>query len=101
MGDNSMKSSYELAMERLRKQDADEGVTVRPLTDAEKAAIAEVRNFYEAKMAEQDVLHQSSMRRSVDHAERDLLEQQFRRDRERLASERDAKVEKIRRGDTP
>jgi hypothetical protein len=96
-----MKSSYELAMERLRKKDADEGVTVRPVTDAEKAAIAEVRNFYEAKMAEQDVLHQSSMRRSVDPAERDLLEQQFRRDRERLTSERDAKVEKIRRGEMP
>src|SRR5687768_13143957 len=77
MADNSMKSSYELAMERLRKKDADEGVTVRPVTDAEKAAIAEVRNFYEAKMAEQDVLHQSAMRRSVDPAERDLLEQQF------------------------
>jgi hypothetical protein len=96
-----MKSSYELAMERLRKKDADEGVTVRPVTDAEKAAIAEVRNFYEAKMAEQDVLHQSAMRRSVDPAERDLLEQQFRRDRERLTSERDAKVEKIRRGEMP
>jgi hypothetical protein len=99
MADNPMKSSYELAMERLRKKDADEGVTVRPISDAEKAAIAEVRNFYEAKMAEQDVLHQSSMRRSVDPAERDLLEQQFRRERERLMSERDAKVEKIRRGE--
>jgi hypothetical protein len=42
------------------------------------------------------VLHQAAMRRSVDIAERDTLEQQFRRDIERLSSERDAKIEKIR-----
>jgi hypothetical protein len=94
---NGLKSSFELAMERLKKQDADQGITSKPVTDAQKAAIAEVRNFYEAKLAEHDVLHQSRMRGSVDAAERDAFEQQFRRDRERLTSERDAKVEKIRR----
>jgi hypothetical protein len=95
-----MKSSYELAMERLRKQDADAGVTSTPLTDAQKAAIAEVRNFYDAKIAEQTVLHQSTMRRSVDIAERDTLEEQHRREIDHLTSARDAKIEKIRRGET-
>jgi hypothetical protein len=98
--EKSLKSSFELAMERLRKQDQDAGVTSRPMSDAQKAAIAEVRNFYDAKIAEQDVLHQSARNRSVDVAERDAIEQQFRRDRERLASERDAKIEKIREGQT-
>ena len=97
--DNSLKSSFELAMERLRKQDQDAGVTSRPITDAQKAAMAEVRNFYEAKIAEQDVLHRSALNRSLDLAEREAIEQQFRRDRERLSSERDAKIEKIRRGE--
>jgi hypothetical protein len=101
MADNPMKSSYELAMERLKKKDADEGVVTRPLTDEDRAAIAEVRSYYDAKIAEQDVLHQAAVRRSVDPAERDLLDQQFRRDRERLSSDRDAKVEKIRRGEKP
>jgi hypothetical protein len=101
MADNAMKSSFELAMERLRKKDADEGVVARPLSDTERAAIAEVRSFYDSKIAEQDILHQSAMRRSVDPGERDLLDQQFRRDRERFSSERDAKIEKIRRGDKP
>lgn len=96
-----MKSSFELAMERLRKKDVEDGVVVRPLSDAERAAIAEVRNFYDAKIAEQDVLHQAAMRGSVDPAERDVLDQQFRRDRDRFASERDNKVEKIRRGERP
>jgi hypothetical protein len=101
MTDSPMKSSFELAMERLRKKDADEGVVSRPITDQEKTAIAEVRNFYDSKIAEVDVLHQSAMRRSVDPAERDLLDQQFRRDRDRFISDRDAKVEKIRRGEKP
>lgn len=96
--ETSLKSAYELAMERLRKQDAEAGVDERPLTDAQKAAIAEVRNFYEAKLAEQDVLQQSSLRKTFDPAERETIEAAFRRDRERFVSERDAKIEKIRSG---
>ena len=38
-----LKSSLELAMERLAKKDADAGVESRPLTDEQKAAIAEAR----------------------------------------------------------
>jgi hypothetical protein len=97
--DRPLKSALELAMERLRKKDDDAGVESKPLTAAQKAAIAEARNFCEAKMAERDVLHQSKMRRVFDPAERETLEQEYRRDRERLTSERDAKIEKIRRED--
>ena len=85
-------------MERLRKKDAEAGIDERSVTDAQKTAIAEVRNFYEAKLAEAEVLHQSKMRASVDPAERDALEQGYRRERERLTSERDAKVARIRKG---
>ena len=85
-------------MERLAKKDADAGVESRPLTDAQKAAIAEARNFYDAKIAEQEVLHQSKMRAAFDPAVRETLETEYRRDRERLVSERDHKIEKIRRG---
>jgi hypothetical protein len=92
------KSSYELAMERLRKKDQEEGVEARTVTDAQKAAIAEVRNFYEAKLAEAEVLHQSKMRALFDPAAREALDQEYRRDRERLVSERDSKIEKLRRG---
>ena len=92
-----LKSAFELAMERLRKQDADAGVEVRPITDQQKAAIAEIRNFYEAKLAEQQVLHQSTLRKTADLAARDALEAEYRRERERLSAERDSKIEKIRR----
>lgn len=99
--EKSLKSAYEIAMERLAKSDRDAGIERRPLTDAQKAAIAEVRNFYEAKMAEQQVLHESRLRKAPDPQVLQALEDEYRHDRERLASERDAKVEKIRRGETP
>ena len=92
-----LKSSYELAMERLRKSDQDAGVESRPLTAAQKAAIGEIRNFYEAKIAEQQVLHQSRLRATLDPAERTALDEGYRRDIERWSSEREAKIEKIRR----
>ena len=99
--DKPLKSSFELAMERLRKSDEDAGIERRPLTSVQKAAIAEARNFYEAKIAERDVLHHSQLRRTVDPGERVTLEQQYRRDLERLSSERETKIERIRRGDVP
>jgi hypothetical protein len=95
--DKPLKSALELAMERLKKKDADEGVESRPLSDEQKAAIAEARNFYESKLAEAEVLHQSKLRATVDPTDRETLEQGYRRDRERLTSERDAKIERIRR----
>ena len=93
-----LKSSLELAMERLRKKDADAGIESVPITDAQKAAIGEARSFYDSKIAEQDVLYQSKARSVFDPAEREKLDQEYHRERERLTSERDTKVEKLRRG---
>lgn len=92
------KSSFELAMERLRKKDAEQGVTSRALSDQQKAAIAEVRSICDAKLAEQDILQQSAMNNlmGADPAEVDEISRRFRRERERLTSERDSKIEKIR-----
>ena len=99
--DGAPKSSFELAMERLRKKDAEDGVTTRRLTDEEKAAVAEVRSLYDSKIAEQEILQESAMKHLLhaDPAEREEISRRFRRERERLASERDAKVEKIRQGE--
>ena len=94
--DKPLKSSLELAMERLKKKDADEGVESKPLTGTQKADIAEARNFYDAKIAEQEVLHQSHLRAVTELAEREALEQNYRRERERLTTERDAKIARIR-----
>ena len=97
--DSGPKSSLELAMERLRQKDAEAGVTNRVLSDQEKAAIAEVRNFYEAKLAEIEVLHQSRVQRIPDPSAREALDAEWRADRERLTAERDRKVARIRSGE--
>jgi hypothetical protein len=91
-----MKTAYELAMERLKKKDADAGIESTPVTDAQKTQIAEIRNFYEAKLAEAQVMHQSKLKTVFDPAERDTLDQGYRRERERLSDERDRKIARIR-----
>ena len=48
-----------------------------------------------------EVLYHSRLRHTLDPAERATLEEQYRRDRDRFSSERDAKIEKIRRGEVP
>ena len=98
--DKAVKSAYELAMERFKKQDKEAGVERKPLTDQQKAAIAEIRNFYEAKLAEADLLHQDKMLTTLDPAERTARDEEYRRDRERLSSERDAKIARARAGGT-
>ena len=91
------KSAYELAMERLKKKDAEAGIESKPITDEQKAAIAEIRSFYQARIAEIELLHQGNMAKALDPADQAALEQNYRRDRERLVSERDYKIEKARR----
>ena len=51
MTSDAPKSALELAMERLKKIDAEAGVTEQTLTDAQRAAIAEARNVYESRVA--------------------------------------------------
>ena len=96
MAEGAPKSAYELAMERLKSRDAEAGIEHKPLTDQQKAAIAEIRNFYQAKLAELEVLHHGKLKTVLDPEERAAREAEYHRDRERLNSERDAKIEKAR-----
>jgi hypothetical protein len=101
MAEGEPKSAYELAMERLRKKDAEEGVEHRPLTDEQKAAIAEVRSQYEAKIADLEIRHQPvAFASAVDPDATAELEAEYRRQRQRLVEERDWKIEKIRAEET-
>jgi len=90
------KSRLELVMERLRKQDAETGVEEAPLTDAQRAAIAEARSVYDARVAERRIMHQSALAATVDPSARAQRDEEFRRDLDRFESDRDAKIRKIR-----
>jgi len=94
--DDAPKSAYELAMERLRQRDRDQGIEERPLSEDQRARIADVRRILDARLAEREILYQSDIRKAGTPEELEKLEQDYKRDRERIVSERDAKIEKIR-----
>ena len=90
------KSAFELAMERLKKKDAELGIVEQKLTDAQKAAIAEARSVYEARVAERQILHRDRRLSTFDPAALEVLDEEYRRDLERFANDRDSKIRKIR-----
>jgi hypothetical protein len=97
--DEAPKSAYELAMARLQKKDKEEGVASRPLTEAQRAAIAEARKVGEARLAEREIMHRSAAARAAaDPAALEKVEEEYRRDRERIVYDRDQKIEAIRSG---
>ncbi len=96
MSNDAPKSAYEIAMERLRRKDREEGVVERPLTDDQKAAIAEVRKVYEAKVAEREILHRDALHKAQSHEEVTRLNEELTQDCGRFARDRDRKIAEIR-----
>ena len=97
MTDSAPKSAYELAMERLRQKDKEGGVVERPLTDQQKASIAEARRVYDAKVAEREILHRDALRKAKSQEEVAKLSDELARDRDRFARDRDRKIAEIRK----
>lgn len=93
-----LKSAYELAMARLRAKDREEGVEeAKPLTDAQKEAIAEARAEAKAKLAEMEILHRKNLAAAAaDPAEAANVEENYQRDRARVENRLQDKIRKIR-----
>jgi len=87
-----MKSAYELAMERLQKQ-----APTISLSDAQKAAIAEVDNQFRAKIAEREVFLRDQIVKAPPQ-EVEAIEQQLVRELRRIHDDAEAKKEKVRSG---
>jgi hypothetical protein len=100
MADERPKTAYEVAMERFAKKDKEAGGESRPLTDEQKAAIAEARQLHQSRVAEREILHHSALGKAGSHEEVDQLNEALRRDMERLATDRDRKIAQIR-GEKP
>jgi len=96
MADERPKTAYELAMERLAKKDRESGAESRPLTDEQKAAVAEARQVYQARVAEREILHRSALAKAASAEEVEGLNLALRRDLDRLATDRDRKIAQIR-----
>lgn len=98
--DDKPKSAVELAMERMRKKDADSGITEPATTEEQKAQIAEARNLHASKVAELEILHRSKVAGLFDPAERNQADDAYRRDLTRLHDDLERKIVKLRsRGD--
>ncbi len=92
-----MKSAYELAMERLEKEDPDGGVS---LTDAQREELAEIEKKFKAKIAEREVFLKGQLRKAQSERDAEAVEQletQLRQERARLESEMESEKEKVRK----
>lgn len=96
---NVPKSSFELAMERLRAADREAGVEETPLTDAQKAAIAEARTVASSRLAEREILFKDALKKVLDPAAREKAEEEYQVDRSRIEADRDRAIDRIRRGE--
>ena len=94
------KSAWEIALEKLNRQDKErgEGAPV-VLSDAQKQAIAAIRQRHQAKIAEAEILHQGNRAKAGDDPEAlAKVEEEHRIDRRRIEDQRDREIEKVRAG---
>ena len=87
-----MKSSYELAMERM-------GGGNRPLTEEQKAKIAEIDSKYKAKIAERKIFLEKSLQDALakgSHEEADEARKILAKEVNSLEEKAESEKEKIR-----
>ena len=92
------KSAVDIVLERLKRKDAESGEPGAGLSDAQKAGLAEARRHAEARIAERKILHASKLATVLDPADRLRLEDDHQRELTRIAEDRDAALDRIRRG---
>ncbi len=87
-----MKSSYELAMERMGGGD-------KPLTEEQKAKIAEIDSKYKAKIAERKIFLEKSLQDALakgSHEEADEARKILAKEVNSLEEKAESEKEKIR-----
>ncbi|MBK1878389.1 hypothetical protein [Pelagicoccus mobilis] len=90
-----MKSAYELAMERLAQKD---GVQ-KPLSDEQKAQLAELDEKYKAKIAEREVFLTPKIAEaeaSGNFSDAEDIRKQLANEKTRLEEEREEKKDAVR-----
>jgi hypothetical protein len=98
MGDDSLKSAYELALEKLRAKDGEEE-EIASLTDSQRERISEIRQEFKAKQAEIEIGYReeiSKARQAGETARAEELENEYQNERERLAAREEEQVRQVR-----
>jgi len=89
-----MKSSYELAMERLNKT-----APAAKLTGQQKQALAELDTRYAAKIAEREIALNGQITSVADDADKaEALREQLVNERRKLQADLEEKKERVRSG---
>ena len=96
-----MKSALELAMEKLKARQPEESTVA--LTEAQRQEISDLRQQYEAKIAEKEIMMQSEIRQFVQRrppqeamAAAHELREKFQHTRKALQEELEAKIAAVR-----
>ena len=88
-----MKSSYELAMERLNKT-----APTKKLSDAQKKELAELDSQYAAKIAGREIALNAEIAKAADDFQKEeSLREQLVTERKKLQAELEEKKENVRR----
>lgn len=91
----SLKSALDLAMERLAQRDG----TLAKLTDAQKAALAEVDRKTKAKLAEREILGSDQLAKlGADPEKVELIKAGQRAEIEKIKARAEDEKERIRKG---
>ena len=89
-----MKSSYELAMERLNKT-----APATKLTARQKIQLADLDSRYAAKIAEREIALNGDIAKAVeDHEAEEFLREQLVDERKKLQADLEEKKERVRGG---
>lgn len=92
-----MKSSYELAMERLDKADPK---SAQALTAAQKTRLAEIDRIYQGKIAEREIFLKQKLDQAFAEQKAEDIEkirQELVREKARLEEERESEKERARK----
>jgi hypothetical protein len=90
------KTSFELAMERLRAADPAARKKEKPLTSAQKEKIAEARRVAAARLAECEIVFNDPLRQFRDPVEQEKAEREYQIDRQRINDDLDRAIARAR-----
>ena len=95
------KSAWELALEKLQKQDREQGLSSPgTLSENQKKEIADLRQRFQAKLAEAEILHHDQRRKVMEDPEAlAKSEEEYRIERRRIEEQREREIERVKRGE--
>jgi len=103
--DDAPKSAYEIALEKLKRQDLERGhESPARLTEDQKKRIAGIRRTYEARLAEREILFKSERAKAAAAADPEALqkvEQEYARERAKLEERREREIATVHASAAP